>query len=93
MTRHRRTLFLVDGSIACLLGAGLLLFPDQLLLFLGVRVGGAASILARLLGAAEALAHNWAVELQHRIESRFAARRVWLSGHGRTPPRQKRALR
>jgi hypothetical protein len=48
----RRTLFLVDGAIACVLGAGLLLLPDQLLLLFGLKVSAAVSVLMRLLGAA-----------------------------------------
>jgi len=78
VTRHRRTLFLVDGSIACLLGAGLLLFPDQLLLFLGVRVGGAASILARLLGAA-ILSHG-TIQVLTRDDAAGAAGTAMIRG-------------
>ena len=52
MIRRRRTLFIVDGGLAVLLGAGLLLAPVQLLLAFGVTIGPAPSVVTRLLGAA-----------------------------------------
>ncbi len=52
MTGGRRALFVVDGSLAGLLGAGLLLAPNQLLSLFGLTMGPGTSLLARLLGAA-----------------------------------------
>ncbi|GEM_PF-5672366 len=52
MTGGRRALFVVDGSLAGLLGAGLLLAPDPLVSLFGLTVGPGTSVLARLLGAA-----------------------------------------
>ena len=52
MTGGRRSLFILDGGLAILLGTGLLLAPGQLLVAFGVANGPGPSVVARLLGAA-----------------------------------------